>query len=394
MTKNHIKTVWNYSTYTLLDMFGPTSLPSHLPRSTFQPWFGICGITIHDKKWRSQPCLRFAAEVNGLDTDMLARRLQFTPGLPLSLCVNVVSLCVLLFSARRGLPLGRYIVHGACDNVWKHHTTNCRRLKIYEKSTYSSMLYLLREESHMSLHVVLFPIPLLPSPCWSEDKAKMSTTSCTDVIPPSTNMSKPAAALPKKETTYMIVHGKGGRKQLLAVELHQEGMTSRYMYIKLVRDGWKNKNDYQTNAYTCEINILTMYRTQHITFVQLSTSVQYALNDHWTYLKVKVIQRPSTSMVCLLGVPPLPRPPGPPVRLSLQRSRLRPSTSPAIFEKGRFTATAQCSLNTLVSVAAHNYDVLTQKRHVFSRQKWYHPPSSVIISHPLFPSQHQVLYFV
>lgn len=242
----------------------------------------------------------------------------------------------LLFSARRGLHIHRYTVY---IHFWKHHTTNCRRLKIY-----SSMLYP-RSESHMSSHVV-FQIPPLPSPCWSEDKAKMSTISCTDVIPPSTNMSKPAAALPKKRNhvQYMIVHGKGWSKAgtgswIASRRYDIKKKTYSIRIFKLVRDGWKNQDRL--------LNKSIQMRDQHMDDIQNSTRnmcihlstcshvSKYALNDRWIVERIWRSESDSASapMACLLGVPRLPRP----VRLSLQRSRLRPSTSPA-------TATTQCWL--------------------------------------------------
>lgn len=156
----------------LLDMFGANSLPSIFLDRPFS--------------------LRFAAEVNGLGRHVGTTRRQKN--------FRISPLCVWLFSI---------IFCKTWPSSWKIEDTwgwqhSSQNYKIqWQNDIYNIHAFL--EASHNELptienlliHVV-FPIPPLPSPCWSEDKAKMSTTSCTDVIPPSTNMSKPAAALPKE----------------------------------------------------------------------------------------------------------------------------------------------------------------------------------------------------
>ncbi len=283
------------------------------------------------------------------------------------------ALCKRCVTLRRGLPLGRYIVHGACDNVWKHHTTNCRRLKIYEKYTHPCCISCAKNRT---CHYML---------CCSQSHCCHRRAGLRTRL----RWAQPAAlTLYHQAPTWASLPQHSPKKKPRTWSYMEKVVESSYWQLNCIKKVWHQDICTSSSCGMVEKTKMTIKQmhtharstywrcTELKTFVQLSTSVQYALNDHWTYLKVKVIQRPSTSMVCLLGVPRLPRPPGPPVRLSLQRSRLRPSTSPAIFEKGRFTATAQCSLNTLVSVAAHNYDVLTKK-------DMYSPGKNGIILHHL-----------
>lgn len=110
-------------------------------------------------------------------------------------------------------------------------------------------------------------------------------------------------------------------------------------------------------------------------------------NMHWTIVeRIWRSESDSTSapMACLLWVPRLPRP----VRLSLQRSRLRPSTSPA-------TATTQCLLQRTTTMCQPKKTCNCKR---FSRQKRSKMASSSIRHHVSsivsFPTSSPVLSLV